>query len=194
MARKRRKGRPSAISSDGRKSGQALENGAAKPRRSTLQTVVLGIASVLAIGAVVYFARQYREPQVAGIKTRTAEPIIAATYVGAATCKGCHEAAYNAWRGSHHELAMQDANDRTVLGNFTDAKISYAGVTSTFFKRDRKFFVNTDGRDGRLADFEIKYTFGVTPLQQYLIEFPDGRLQALSIAWDARPKKAGGQR
>jgi Tfp pilus assembly protein PilF len=89
---------------------------------------------------------------------------------------------------------MQDADDRTVLGDFADAKFSYAGVASTFFKRDGKFFVNTDGRDGRLADFEIKYTFGVSPLQQYLIAFPDGRLQALSIAWDARPRKAGGQR
>jgi Tfp pilus assembly protein PilF len=89
---------------------------------------------------------------------------------------------------------MQDADDRTVLGDFADAKFSYAGVASTFFKRDGKFFVNTDGRDGRLADFEIKYTFGVSPLQQYLIAFPDGRLQASSIAWDARPRKAGGQR
>ena len=39
-----------------------------------------------------------------------------------------------------------------------------------------------------------RYTFGVTPLQQYLIEFPDGRLQALSIAWDTRPQEVGGQR
>ena len=42
--------------------------------------------------------------------------------------------------------------------------------------------------------FEIKYTFGVDPLQQYLIEFADGRVQALSIAWDSRPKEKGGQR
>ena len=41
------------------------------------------------------------------------------------------------------------------------------------------------------ADFEIKYTFGVHPLQQYLIELPGGRMQALSIAWDSRPEGAG---
>ena len=40
----------------------------------------------------------------------------------------------------------------------------------------------------------MKYTFGVYPLQQYLIEFPDGRIQALSIAWDSRPQEQGGQR
>ena len=41
---------------------------------------------------------------------------------------------------------------------------------------------------------EIAYTFGVYPLQQYLIAFPGGRLQALGIAWDSRPKEQGGQR
>jgi tetratricopeptide (TPR) repeat protein len=81
-----------------------------------------------------------------------------------------------------------------VLGNFADARFTYAGTTSRFFRRGGKFFVNTDGPDGKLADYEIKYTFGVRPLQQYLVEFPGGRLQALSIAWDSRPKGKGGQR
>ena len=89
---------------------------------------------------------------------------------------------------------MQDANERTVLGNFANAKFSYASVASTFFKRDGKFYVNTDGPGGKLRDYEVKYTFGVYPLQQYLIEMPGVRFQALSIAWNARPKAQGGQR
>ena len=89
---------------------------------------------------------------------------------------------------------MQVASDTSVLGNFNDAKFTYAGTTSTFSKRDGKFIVNTDGPDGQLHDYEIGYTFGVHPLQQYLIDFPDGRKQALSIAWDSRPKEQGGQR
>jgi predicted CXXCH cytochrome family protein len=110
-------------------------------------------------------------------------------YVGEETCAGCHEAQHKAWTGSHHDLAMQDASEQTVLGNFADARFSYAGVTSRFFRRDGKFFVSTDGPDGKLADFEIKHTFGVEPLQQYLIELPGGRLQALSIAWDVKGKR-----
>ena len=87
---------------------------------------------------------------------------------------------------------MARASEQSVLGNFNNAKFTYAGLTSTFFKRDGKFFVNTEGRDGKLTDYEIKYTFGVSPLQQYLIEFPDGRLQALSIAGTrGRRMKAG---
>jgi predicted CXXCH cytochrome family protein len=89
---------------------------------------------------------------------------------------------------------MQEAIGASVLGNFDDATFSYAGVTSTFFRRGERFFVRTDGPDGRLADFEIAYTFGVEPLQQLLVPYRDGRLQALGIAWDSRPAAEGGQR
>ena len=117
-----------------------------------------------------------------------------AAYVGREVCASCHEAETRLWRGSHHDLAMQEATAETVLGNFDDASFTHGGVTSRFFRRDGKFLVATDGPDGKLADFEIRYTFGVYPLQQYLIAFPDGRMQALGIAWDARPKDQGGQR
>ena len=88
---------------------------------------------------------------------------------------------------------MDHAGDKSVLGDFNDASFDYHGVRSRFFRRDGTFFVETDGPDGKLATFEVKYTFGVDPLQQYLIEFSDGRLQALSIAWDSRPEGQGGQ-
>jgi Flp pilus assembly protein TadD len=122
---------------------------------------------------------------------RSDEP---AAYVGTRACSGCHASEAAAWRGSHHDLAMAEATDQTVLGAFDGATFPYGDVTSRFFKRDGKFFVNTDGPDGKLADFEIQYTFGVYPLQQYLIAMPDGRMQALGIAWDSRPKDKGGQR
>jgi len=118
----------------------------------------------------------------------------AASYVGANACKECHAKEYQDWIGSDHQLAMQVATAETVLGDFRGTKFTYYGVTSRFFTKDGKFYVNTDGPDGKLQEFEIKYTFGVHPLQQYLIPFANGRLQALSIAWDSRPKEAGGQR
>ncbi len=124
-----------------------------------------------------------------------ASPSLApAHYVGGKSCVGCHAEQTKAWTGSDHDLAMQVADSKSVLGNFDNASFSYAGVTSRFFKRDGKYFVRTDGPDGALADFEIKYTFGVRPLQQYLIEMPGGRLQAFGIAWDARERTRGGQR
>ena len=116
------------------------------------------------------------------------------SHVGSAVCGACHEGELKAWRGSHHDLAMQEATPATVLGDFADATFVYGDVVSRFSTRGGRFFVTTDGPDGKLAEFEIRYTFGVHPLQQYLIAFPDGRLQALGIAWDARPAVAGGQR
>jgi predicted CXXCH cytochrome family protein len=118
----------------------------------------------------------------------------AAQFVGRAACIGCHAAEGKAWQGSHHDLAMQEAGDATVLGNFKNAEFRAGGVVTRFFRKDGRYTVRTDGPDGRLHDYEVKYTFGVDPLQQYLVEMPGGRLQALPIAWDTRPKAAGGQR
>src|SRR5262249_38048524 len=73
-------------------------------------------------------------------------------------------------------------------------RFTHRDVTSTFLRRDGKFAVRTEGPDGKPADFDVAYTFGVRPLQQYLVAFPGGRLQALSIAWDSRPQTEGGGR
>jgi Flp pilus assembly protein TadD len=159
--------------------------------RSTL----LGAAILLvlaAAGAAAYFA--LRSPAPPSPSAVAAAPIAAAQFVGRAQCAGCHASQDAAWKGSDHDLAMQAADERSVLGDFANARFSYAGTPTTFFRRDGKFYVNTDGPDGKLHDYEIKYTFGVRPLQQYLIEFPGGRMQPLGIAWDSRPKEKGGQR
>ncbi|KRQ17089.1 hypothetical protein AOQ71_03940 [Bradyrhizobium manausense] len=115
-------------------------------------------------------------------------------FVGSESCAGCHQAETKLWQSSQHRHAMDHATAQTVRGDFNDATFDYAGTHSRFFSRDNKFLVETDGPDGKLATFEVKYAFGIDPLQQYLIEFPDGRIQALSIAWDTRTKEQGGQR
>jgi len=122
------------------------------------------------------------------------EPAPAARFVGRASCTPCHEVAASNWRGSHHDRAMDVADDTTVLGDFGGVSFTHFGVTSTFTKKEGRFFVRTDGPDGALHDYEVAYTFGIDPLQQYLIRFPNGRLQALNVCWDTRPKEQGGQR
>ncbi len=164
------------------------------------RTRAWGIAAasiaVLLVAAGAFFYQSSRS-SVEGARSAV-DPIAvtspSAEYVGRGACAACHPKESEAWRGSDHDLAMQAADDKTVLGDFADAKFQYAGTTSTFFRRDGKFYVNTDGADGKLHDYEIKYAFGVRPLQQYLIELPGGRMQALGIAWDSRPKAQGGAR
>ncbi len=106
------------------------------------------------------------------------------TFVGRERCEACHQAAYRAWRGSDHDRAMEVASDSTVLGDFDDASYEYMGVTSRLYRKDGRYLVRTEGPDGAPAEFEVAYTFGVDPLQQYLVRFPGGRLQVLSLAWD----------
>lgn len=115
-------------------------------------------------------------------------------FIGSDQCAGCHASEHADWNASQHKAAMQEATAKSVRGNFDRATFRKDGVETSFFKRDGKFWVRTDGPDGKLADFEVRYTFGVAPLQQYLIALPGGRLQALGIAWDARSKEEGGQR
>ena len=117
-----------------------------------------------------------------------------AEFVGTESCISCHTEQVRAWQGSHHDLAMQHADSDSVLGDFSDATFTYGKVTTTFLRRAGGYFVRTDGADGKLAEFQVRYTFGVSPLQQYLVEFPDGRVQALGVAWDTRPAADGGQR
>ncbi len=109
----------------------------------------------------------------------------AATFVGREACRPCHEVAFNSWVGSDHDLAMAPADDSSVLGDFDDAAFTSKGITTRFFRRGDGFFVTTQGPDGETADFEITHTFGHDPLQQYLVPFPGGRLQCLTIAWDS---------
>ncbi len=89
---------------------------------------------------------------------------------------------------------MQTATEESVVGDFNNTNFKYAGIDYSFFTRNGTYFARADGSDGELQEFEISHTFGVEPLQQYLISFPDGRRQALNVAWDSRPTEAGGQR
>ena len=100
-------------------------------------------------------------------------------YVGSSVCADCHSKQVSQWYASHHGLAMQLANERTVLGDFDNDSLNHFGVKSSFFKKDDKYIIRTEGPNGKIQDYEIKYTFGIDPLQQYLIEFPGARLQAV---------------
>jgi len=112
--------------------------------------------------------------------------IPAATFVGTEKCRGCHKAEYDRWKGSHHDFAMDVASEETVLGDFNDATFEHFDVRSRFYRKDGRFIVYTQGPKGAMGDFPITHTFGVYPLQQYLVPFPGGRLQCLPIAWDAK--------
>lgn len=115
---------------------------------------------------------------------RAPEPLAAVHWVDEQQCQGCHAGAVKEWQGSHHQLAMQPANPQTVLADFSAAPLQNDVETTRFVRKGDEFWVNLPGADGQPADFKVAYTFGVEPLQQYLVELEGGRLQALGAAWD----------
>jgi tetratricopeptide (TPR) repeat protein len=119
---------------------------------------------------------------------------VAPEYVGMSACESCHADQVSLWQGSHHDLAMQPAVDPYVRGDFNDAQFDHNDVVTRLSQRDGQLTVLTDGADGQLAEFPVRYTFGVEPLQQYLVELPDGQIQSLPVAWDSRAVGQGGQR
>lgn len=112
-----------------------------------------------------------------------------AGFVGSSTCISCHKKEYDLWKGSDHELAMKPADSLTVLGDFDNIKFTSKGITSRFYHTENGYFVNTIGEDGKKHDYKIRYTFGVFPLQQYIVELEEGDYHCLLTAWDSKSKK-----
>jgi predicted CXXCH cytochrome family protein len=160
-----------------------LSSAAAPPPRGRRLWVAVAAVVVLAAAVVIGWKLLSRSQP---YTVREGKPV---AYVGDRSCAECHARQSKEWLGSNHQRAMQVATAETVLGNFNGATFTQQGVTSRFFRKEARFFVNTEGSDGKPADFELKYTFGVAPLQQYLVEFPGGRLQCLTIAWDTGKKR-----
>lgn len=116
-------------------------------------------------------------------------------YVDSGQCQACHRRQAEQWTQSHHSWSMRLPEAQNVLGNFANQTFSDdAGVEVRFTRRGERFFINAQDEQGQRRDFPVAYTFGVFPLQQYLIERPGGRLQSLTVAWDSRAREDGGQR
>ncbi|MEL6895317.1 MAG: multiheme c-type cytochrome, partial [Planctomycetota bacterium] len=118
------------------------------------------------------------------------------TFVGRDACIDCHRDQSDSFNGSHHDWAMHAATEESVRGDFNDVTFENDGIVSRMFRDGPRYMIHTEGPDGAMADFEIRYILGWEPLQQYMVEFdraqpgdghsPDGigRLQVLRISWD----------
>jgi hypothetical protein len=128
---------------------------------------LLGVMLVIFLPFYVFF--QWVLPQIDNDEINTAP-----AFVGVDNCKACHLPEYTDWVGSHHDLAMDYATDSTVLADFSGVELKSQGRIHRMYRDGEKFMVYTDGEDGRMQDFEVKYVFGFTPLQQYMVEFDRG--------------------
>jgi len=81
---------------------------------------------------------------------------------------------------------MKIADSTSILADFNNVSFTNKTIKSRFFRKGNDYFVNTQGKDGKYHDYKIEYTFGFTPLQQYIVKFPNGKYQCLQTAWDSK--------
>jgi len=114
-------------------------------------------------------------------------------FVGSEYCGKCHKQEFQQWQKSDHAKSMMPPETENVLGDFDDKEVVFDGVKTRFTTRNGDFFITTGNSKHEIQTYKVKYTFGYRPLQQYLIDIGDGKLQAFDIAWDSRPADEGGQ-
>ncbi|NND98303.1 MAG: ammonia-forming cytochrome c nitrite reductase subunit c552 [Pirellulaceae bacterium] len=129
----------------------------------------------------------------------SAKPLSAkSSFVGRSACIDCHQKEAELFSGSHHDLAMDVATDESVLGDFSDVTFEHDGLVNRLYRDGDRFMVHTEGPTGEMEDFQVRYVFGVDPLQQYMVEFdrtedmPENqvsRVQVLRISWDTKNKR-----
>ena len=113
-------------------------------------------------------------------------------FVGREACAKCHEKEDAKWAPSDHALAMQPMNEKTVLANFDGASFDYHGVVSTFTKKDGRYFVRTDGPDGKLTDDGLKAMMAASeeergPWSQVQIGRTESSSQLIGLSISSRP-------
>ncbi|PWJ41944.1 cytochrome c3 family protein [Sediminitomix flava] len=116
------------------------------------------------------------------------EEVFSEGYIGSKQCISCHQEETQKWQNSHHDLAMQKATPKYVRGDFNNVRWEQDSMQYLFYQNDSSFFVKIT-EEGKTTDYEVKYTFGWEPLQQYLIEFPNGKYQTLRATWDTELEK-----
>ncbi len=147
---------------------------------------VLVLAGTIVTGLVYSCSRSDETPADQKAQQRKTE---AAAFVGDKTCESCHTQEMGDWKGSHHDYAMKEADSTSVRGDFSNVTFVQEGREYRFFRRGNRYMVEAPGPNGVRKVYEITHTFGWTPLQQYLVDFGKGKLQALNVAWNTQKKE-----
>ena len=136
-------------------------------------------------------------------------------------CQACHASQAHDWQQSHHAKAMQLPDRQTVLAPFAGEVAVYDGLSARFSKAVESAPVEEQDQTGSVKNtlvhpkkedpsafvialedagrpeaggvYQVRYTFGFSPLQQYLIEKAPGQIQVAPFAFDTRPESLGGQ-
>jgi hypothetical protein len=99
----------------------------------------------------------------------------------------CHRSEFENWLKSQHRLAMPPAAVSSVLGNFAGATFADNTGATTFFCEGGKLMLRTAGPDGKLHQYQVKFTFGVSPLQHIWSSCPAAGCRLSTLYGTAAP-------
>ncbi len=108
-----------------------------------------------------------------------------AKYAGSESCRECHAEAFNDWMGSDHQLAERLPDAKLDNPAFEPPReYQHAKQTTQISSTNGTYQVSTRGLSGTKEDFQVERIIGERPLRQYLIPFPNGRLQTLDASYE----------
>jgi len=93
-------------------------------------------------------------------------------YVGPDTCRECHEQNhsdnYDAWSNHSHRVMNQNANNETVLGDFSGVQIEYGRGHARFHRDGEKFLMSIYVDGELLRRHRVTRTVGSLYVQYYI--------------------------
>lgn len=152
-----------------------------------------GLAGLIALIAwALWPAPNYTPVPVVESKPKPVEPYVMpdekaafAQYAGSESCRACHAAEFDKWKGSHHGLAERAPNNELDLAAFEPPKAFQHGTQTTEARKGANGFeIVSLGFDGKREAYPVKRVIGHDPLRQFLVEGQRGSLHAMEACFD----------
>ncbi len=101
-----------------------------------------------------------------------------------ADCRACHQAAYDAWAGSHHAHAHRpvDATTDAVAFKSREMKVEAVDYTVGWKEGHAEFSERRD--PAAPVNASVEFVLGHTPLRQFVVPVGGGRYQMTELAFD----------
>ena len=157
--------------------------------RFKLWLLITGSITLLAAlgGTLVWEEPKKRAQESTEAVGDSSESGAAGGFAGSKTCARCHAGEFSAWQGSHHALAERKLDPELDRAAFEPArKVRHGSIESTVSVQDGRLDVTTLGSGGQSGVFAPERVIGVAPLEQFVVPFPGGRWQVLSLAFDRK--------
>jgi predicted CXXCH cytochrome family protein len=114
-------------------------------------------------------------------------------YVGASSCKGCHEDKFRSWHRTYHRSMTQLPSRETVLGAFDGTEVAAFGARATPFERDGHFYFKLPAAGGEPErEAEVALTVGSHRYQQYFERVEKGTeklYKRLPLLWHVAERR-----